>query len=93
MQPERPLKLVGGQGSPSSRKMRAVLRYRRLPFRWIIRGSSEDRGIPEVPVPLIPVLVLPGRSENEDTAMVDSTPQIPRLEELNPGVPWFRAIP
>ncbi|HYW02432.1 MAG TPA: glutathione S-transferase family protein [Gammaproteobacteria bacterium] len=84
MQPERPLKLVGGYGSPYSRKMRAVLRYRRLPFRWIIRGSSDDRGIPEVSVPLIPVLVFPGRSETEDTVMVDSTPQISRLEDLTP---------
>jgi glutathione S-transferase len=72
-----PLKLVGGMGSPYSRKMRAVLRYRRIPFRWIRRGAAEDLGIPPVRVPLIPVIVFPG----EDVAHTDSTPLIRRLEE------------
>ena len=74
-----PLKLVGGYGSPYSRKMRAVLRYRRIPFRWIMRGSLDDVGIPAVPVALIPVLVFP---DNE--AMIDSTFQIRRLEKMFP---------
>lgn len=78
------LKLVGAYGSPYSRKMRAALRYRRIPFRWILRGSREDAGIPPVPVQLIPVLVFPGRDGAPDTAMIDSSPQIRRLEELYP---------
>ncbi len=77
-----PLKLVGAHGSPYSRKMRAVLRYRRIPFRWILRGSPQDVGIPEVPVALIPVLVFPGTGGAADEAMIDSTPQIRRLEQL-----------
>jgi glutathione S-transferase len=77
-----PLLLVGGYGSPYSRKMRAVLRYRRIPFRWILRGSRWDVGIPDVPVALIPVLVFPGRDGAADEAMIDSTPQIRRLEAL-----------
>jgi len=76
------LKLVGAYGSPYSLKMRAVLRYRHIPFRWILRGSREDVGIPAVPVPIIPVLVFPGESGAPDTAIVDSSPQIRRLEEL-----------
>ena len=82
---EFPLKLVGAYGSPYSRKMRAVLRYRRIPHRWIVRGSREDRGIPEVPVALIPVLVFPGKGDAPDTAMIDSTFQIRRLEEFESG--------
>ncbi len=74
------LKLVGAYGSPYSRKLRAVLRYRRIPFRWILRGSADDVGIPPVPVALIPVLVFPG--SDGDTAMIDSTFQIRRLESL-----------
>ena len=58
--------------------MRAVLRYRRIPFRWILRGSAEDVGIPAVPVGLIPVLAWSG--PDGDAAMVDSTFQIGRLE-------------
>jgi glutathione S-transferase len=82
--PSSPFKLVGAHGSPYSRKMRAVLRYRRIPHRWIVRGSAEDVGIPEVPVALIPVLVLPGGDGAPETAMIDSTPQIRRLETITP---------
>jgi glutathione S-transferase len=72
-----PLKLVGGYGSPYSRKMRAVLRYRRIPFTWIMRGSPDDVGIPDIPVALIPVVVFP-----EGDAMIDSTFQIRRLDKM-----------
>ena len=77
-----PLKLVGAYGSPYSLKMRGLLRYRRIPFRWILRGSSADVGIPPVPIALIPVLVFPGSAGASDEAMIDSTFQIRRLESL-----------
>src|SRR6202789_610293 len=80
-----PLKLVGGLGSPYSRKMRAVLRYRRIPFTWILRGSPDDIGIPEVPVALIPVIVFPGEAGRGEEAMIDSTFQIKRLEKMYLG--------
>jgi glutathione S-transferase len=80
----KPLKLVGGYGSPYSRKMRAVLRFRRIPFTWIMRGSKEDVGIPAVPVALIPVLVFPGEDGKPDEAMIDSTFEIKRLERMFP---------
>jgi glutathione S-transferase len=78
----KPLKLVGGFGSPYSRKMRGVLRFRRIPFSWIGRGSADDVGIPEVPVALIPVIVFPGEGGRPDEAMIDSTFQIKRLEKM-----------
>jgi glutathione S-transferase len=80
-----PLKLVGGLGSPYSRKMRAVMRFRRIPFTWIMRGSTEDVDIPSVPVALIPVLVFPGEGGRADEAMIDSTFQIRRLEKMFPA--------
>ena len=78
------LKLVGAYGSPYSRKMRAVLRYRRIPFRWVLNGPDAT-DVPPVPVALIPVLVFPGEGGAAPSAMVDSTFQITRLEEMHRG--------
>ncbi len=79
-----PLRIVGAPGSPYTRKLRAVLRYRRIPHRFVIRGSKDDVGVPEVPVALIPVLVFPGEGGAPDTAAIDSTPLIRTLEERQP---------
>ncbi|MDX1384083.1 MAG: glutathione S-transferase, partial [Thermoanaerobaculia bacterium] len=78
------LQLVGGFGSPYSRKMRALLRYRRIPFRWVLRGGPDDRDLPQPPVRLIPVLIFAYEDGSSD-AMIDSTPQIRRLEEEYEG--------
>ena len=78
------LKLVGAYGSPYTRKMRAVLRYRRIPFDWVLRGGPFDKDLPATPVRLIPVLVFEYEDGSSD-AMVDSTPQIRRLEEEHAG--------
>ncbi|MBW2416550.1 MAG: glutathione S-transferase family protein [Deltaproteobacteria bacterium] len=76
-----PLKIVGAPGSPYSRKLRAVLRYRRIDHLWIVRGSRDDHDIPSVPVSLIPVLVFPGEGGADDEAALDTTPLIRRLED------------
>ena len=76
-----PLKLVGAPGSPYTRKLRALLRFRRIEHLFIIRNSVADRGIPDVPVALMPVLVFPGVAGADDEAMIDSTFQIRRLED------------
>ena len=55
-----PLRIVGAPGSPYSRKLRAVLRYRRIPHAWINQGTPEARGLPEPRVQLLPQLILPG---------------------------------
>ena len=76
---EHPLVLVGQYGSPYTLKMRAVLRYRHIPFRWVLRDSKWD-DIPTPPVPLIPVIVYPNEDGSHGEATVDSSPQIMRLE-------------
>ena len=48
-----------------------------------MRGSTEDVGIPQVPVALIPVLVFPGENGATGEAMIDSTFQILRLEKIH----------
>lgn len=76
---DHPLILAGQFGSPYSLKMRAVLRYRHIPFRWVLRDSKWD-DIPTPPVPIIPVIVYPNSDGSHGEATVDSSPQISRLE-------------
>jgi glutathione S-transferase len=77
---DAPLTIVGAPGSPYSRKLRAVLRYRRVPHVWVQRGAPEARPLPRARVELLPQLVLPRASE----ALTDSSPLIRRLEGLHP---------
>ena len=58
----------GGLGSPYSMKMRAVLRYRRLPHRWVQVGTPEvmTELYKHVKAPVIPVIVSPGVGQGED---------------------------
>ena len=69
----------GIYGSPYTRKMLAVLRYRRIPYRFITPAVARERGLPAAKVPLMPTLYLPdpdGRIE----AVTDTTPLIRRFE-------------
>lgn len=67
--------------SPYSVKMRALLRYRRLPFVWTGGGSPRDVAIAAGLPAVIPVLRFPdGRMMN------DSTPLAYALEREHPGV-------
>ncbi len=81
----QPVKLLGATGSPYSRKLRAVLRFRRIPHVWILRGSKDEGKVPEIPVPLMPVLVFPGPEGRYEEVAVGSTPLIRRLEREHAG--------
>ena len=76
-----PFKVLGAPGSPYSRKLRSVLRYRRIPFTWANRNSKEDINPPSLPVNLLPVMILPGENGDYSKAKIDSTPIIRYLEE------------
>ena len=76
---DHPLVLAGQYGSPYTLKVRGVLRYRQIPFRWVLRDSKWD-DIPKPPVPIIPVVVYPNADGSHGEATVDSSPQIMRLE-------------
>jgi glutathione S-transferase len=80
---DRPLTLVGMPGSPYSRKLRAVLRYRRIPYAWVNQFSPEARGLPKPRVELLPQLLVEGADGTE--ARTDSTPLIRDLERLVRG--------
>ena len=76
---DHPLVLAGAYGSPYTLKMRSVLRYRHIPFRWVLRDSKWD-DLPKAPVPIIPVIVYPNADGSHGDVTVDSSPQIMRLE-------------
>ncbi|MDE2466134.1 MAG: glutathione S-transferase N-terminal domain-containing protein [Alphaproteobacteria bacterium] len=77
--------LLGVPGSPYTRKMLAVLRYRRIPYRLIL-GSHRDAPmeLPRPRVQLLPVFYF-STSGGGLEAVVDSTPIIRRLESEHPG--------
>jgi glutathione S-transferase len=81
---ETTLTIVGAPGSPYSRKLRAVLRYRRIPHTWVQAGSAEARLLPRPKVELLPQLVLPG-PDGALEARTDSTPLIRALERSHAG--------
>jgi glutathione S-transferase len=64
--------------------MRALLRYRRIPYRFILQNSPEAAKLPAARVPLLPTFYLPDES-GEIVAVTDSTPLIRRFEAAFEG--------
>lgn len=83
------LPVRGSPGSPYTRKMLAVLRYRRIPYRYL---QGQAPGMPEPKVSLIPVFYFKD-NQGAYVAEVDSTPIIRRLEEEYPGRSLIPANP
>lgn len=75
--------LSGVPGSPYTRKMLAVLRYRRIPYRLLL-GSHGGVGLPIPKVSLLPTFYFPDR-DGQPEAVTDSTPIIRRLEAMYPS--------
>ena len=78
-----PLLLIGATGSPYTRKMVALLRYRRIPYSIIWGDPSKvlgEMGIEKPKPGLLPTFLLPNK-DKELVAITDSTPIIRRLEE------------
>lgn len=72
--------LHGFNPSPYSVKMRALMRYRRLPFVWHATGNPRDVAVAAGLPPVIPVLRFP-----DGRVMNDSTPLAYALEREHPG--------
>lgn len=71
-------KLVGGDGSPYSCKMRAYMRYKRIPFEWVpnfqlggmFTGTMYTEHFPKLRAKVIPVLVRPDNSYANDSTLL-----------------------
>ena len=79
--------LMGVPGSPYTRKMLALLRYRQVPYRLLLGSNVAGGGLDGLPVPRVPMLptfFLPG-DDGTLCAVTDSTPLIRRFEASHPG--------
>ena len=72
-----PILVVGAPGSPYTRKMLSVLRYRRLPYRFV-SDSRIAQSLPQPRVRLLPIFYL--ADGDELLPVTDSTPIIRRLD-------------
>ncbi len=77
-------RIFGGPGSPYSHKMRAVMRYRRIPHDWVIvqggfDGTGQTERLRGLHKQMFPIVQFP-----DGTAWTDSTPIIHELETRHP---------
>ena len=74
------LRLCGGIGSPYTNKLLALLRYRRLPYRYLLMDSPEETGTADPPVAKVAQRLMPKLLWPDGRASNDSTPLIRELE-------------
>ena len=77
------LAIKGSPGSPYTKKMLAVLRYRRIPYRYLHTHIQAQYNLPLPKVSLLPTVYWPGM-DGKLEAIVDSTPIIRELERIYP---------
>ncbi len=75
------LELTGAPGSPYTRKMLSVLRYRHLPYSIYWGTGNIPEGYPEPKVRLLPTFFFPDGDDGALIPVTDSTPIIRRLEQ------------
>jgi glutathione S-transferase len=84
MSSTEPLLLGGAPGSPYTRKMLAALRYRRIPYRFMLPAQEAASGLPQPKVKLLPTFFMPDETGTIQP-VTDSTPIIDRLEREYAG--------
>jgi len=84
MNDSAPVAFYGSPGSPYTQKMLALLRYRRIPYRFLQGDAGELAELPKPTVSLLPTFYLPDET-GVLQAVVDSTPLIRRFERTHTG--------
>lgn len=87
-----PIRLQGMHASPYTRKVLGVLRYRRIPYRFIIgqpglfadTGHVDTESLPVAKPSLLPTFYQQDEAGNE-RAFTDSTPILEQLDQSSPG--------
>ena len=74
------LELLGAAGSPYTRKMLGVLRFRHIPYAVFWGNGQVPGGYPAPKVRLLPTFFFPKEDADGLEAVTDSTPIIRRLE-------------
>ena len=74
------LELLGAAGSPYTRKMLGVLRFRHIPYAVFWGNGQVPDGYPAPKVRLLPTFFFPKADADGLEAVTDSTPIIRRLE-------------
>lgn len=74
------VEFMGAPGSPYTRKMLALMRYRQIPYKVYWTTGQVPDGFPKPKVPLLPTFFLPDDA-GELQAVTDSTPLIRRFEK------------
>ena len=77
------IKLLGHLGSPYSRKFRAFLRYKQIPFQFIRANTEEADLLPKAKIPIMPAVYYP--EEGYSTGHTDSTPLMITLNKKYPS--------
>lgn len=75
------LELTGAPGSPYTRKMIGILRYRRIPYRVYWGNGNLPRGYPSPKVTLLPTFFFRDGENGSLVPATDSTPILRRLEQ------------
>ncbi|WP_310621748.1 glutathione S-transferase C-terminal domain-containing protein [Flexibacterium corallicola] len=92
VQKEKVMEIQGIPGSPYSMKMVAYLRYRRIPYAFLVQAHGTLKGYPK-PKPLLYPVIYFTNEEGQREAQVDSTPLIRRLETEYSGRETLPADP
>ena len=78
-------KLYGYTMSPYSMKMRAYMRYRRIPFQWVAGTHANEVAMTKVETYMVPVLENPqGVCKNDSTFLIDDLETLVRERRTDP---------